>query len=79
MCLDDDATVPVIARGCQHLPTVNRAIEVPTRLYTDDGRVFEIIEWKPFVRSEKFITITAEMSVRIPVAKRSHADSSTNA
>ena len=51
------------ADGMDSLSLINKAIEMPDRLMSEDGRIFTLVEWKPAVKSDAYISI--EMTVHV--------------
>lgn len=47
---------------------INEAIRIPKpeELRSEDGRIFEIIDWEPSVKLDCMVTINMRVSVKLP-------------
>ena len=63
-------STPVISL-CNTTDEVNQAIIIPKpeELRSEDGRVFEIMDWEPSVKLDCLVTINMKVSVKLPEAK----------
>ena len=60
-------TRPVISMQ-ETTEEINEAIRIPKpeELRSEDGRIFEIIDWEPSVKLDCMVTITLRVSIKLP-------------
>ena len=63
-------TRPVISMQ-ETTDELNEAIRIPKpeELRSEDGRIFEIIDWEPSVKLDCMVTITLRVSIKLPKSK----------